>query len=302
MHSIHLFKILPVAAAAALLAACGGNDAAPSADAFVVPFASPAMIVPPGAASKSIPLSACGNGLQTATLVVNSSGDMILSGAPMGTTTISELNRINYATASYQTVSASNNPSGPSTYIYQSSAGGSIETNAYSTGSYFNSSKIAAPSHSYNCSLANGSASYALTTLPSSARLASQMLSGITGITTTNVVSGSFTGGVAYWDNFPSGYSQNPAQDDESIRYYSLNMSTGAFGTSPTPNVAGTSAVISIPTTPTSTSAYFSESNSNGTKSFYLNVDKGNVGYLTLDITRIGNLLRPYACANNYCD
>lgn len=294
-----VFKILPIAAAA-FLVACGGNDTTSSVTEAA--FASPAMIVPPGAASKSIPLTACNNGLLTATLVVNSSGDMILSGATNTTGPITELNRIDYATASYQNVAASNSPSGPTTYIYQVNAGGYMETNVYNNGSYFNSFKSTAPSHTYNCSLANGSASYALTTLPSSARLASQMLSGITGITTTNVVSGSFTGGVAYWDNFPSGYSQNPAQDDESIRYYSLNMSTGAFGTSPTPNVAGTSAVISIPATPTSTSAYFSESINNGTKSLYLNVDKGNAGNLTLDITRIGNLLQPYACANNYCD
>jgi hypothetical protein len=297
-----VFKILPIAAAA-FLVACGGNDT--SSSVTEAAFASPAMIVPPGAASKSIPLTACNNGLLTATLVVNSSGDMILSGATNTIGPITELNRINYATASYQNVSAGNSSSGPSTYIRQENADGSIETNVYSTGNYFNSFKNTAPSHTYNCSLANGSASFALTTLPSSARLASQMLSGITGITTTNVVSGSFTGGVAYWDNFYSGYELDMgarAPDDASIRYFSLNMSTGAFGTSPTPNVAGTSAVISIPTTPTSTSAYFSESINNGTKSLYLNVDKGNAGNLTLDITRIGNLLQPYACANNYCD
>jgi hypothetical protein len=293
-----LFKILPIAAAA-FLVACGGNDTA-SPSQPEVPFASPAMIVPSGAASKSIPLSACNNGLQTATLVVNSSGDMILSGAPMGTTTITELNRINYATASYQNVVGSNSPSGASTYIYQRNAGGSIETNVYSAGNYFNSSKSTAPSHSYNCSLANGSASFAFATLPSSARLASQMLSGITGITTTGVVSGSFTGGVGYWDNWSSGYTDNPSTADETIRYFSLNMTTGAFGTSPTPNVVGNSYVVTLPTTPTSTYAYFSESINAGTKTFQASAASTSAGQVQICISRVGNLFKPFD--GNYCD
>jgi hypothetical protein len=300
MHSIHLFKILPVAAAAALLAACGGNDAAPSADAVVVPFASPAMIVPPGAASKSIPLSACNNGLQTATLVVNSSGDMILSGAPMGTTTISELNRINYASATSQYVSGSNSNSGPSVYMYQLNANGSITTQVYSSGSNFSSTKSSAPTHNYNCSLAGGTTSFALTTLPSSSRLASQMLSGITGITTTNVVSGTFTGGVAYWDNWRAGYTDNPLTTDETIRYFSLNMSTGALGTSPTPNVLGNNYVITLPTTPTSTSAFFSEYINAGEKSFNAYADIASTGPVSICIRRVGNLFQP--AHGTYCD
>ncbi len=296
-----LFKLIPVASAAALLVACGGSDtAAPAADAPQVPWASPAMIVPPGSASKTIPLIDCNDDLRTATLVVNASGDMILSGAPMGTTTISELNRINYATASYQSVSASNNSSGPSVYIYQENADGFIETNSNSTGSYFNSSKSTALSHSYNCSLANGSASFALTTLPSSARFAGVMLSGITGITTTNVVSGSFTGGVAYWDNWRAGRTDNPATTAESIRYFSLNMSTGAFGTSPTPNTVGTNYVVTFPTTPTSTYAYFNETNVNGTKSFSAYADNPTTGGVSICVSRVGNLFKPFY--GTYCD
>jgi hypothetical protein len=288
-----VFKILPIAAAA-FLVACGGNDT--SSSVTEAAFASPAMIVPPGAASKSIPLTECNNGLLTATLVVNSSGDMILSGAPSGTTTISEIHRINYATATFQSVSGSNDASGPSVYVYQSDSSGQIIAQAYPSGSYFNSSR----SPNYTCSLANGSSSFALTTLPSSARLASQMLSGITGITTTGVVSGSFTGGVAFWDNWSSGYTDNLSTADETIRHFSLNMTTGAFGTSPTPNVVGNSYVVTLPTTPTSTYAYFSESIDAGTKTFQAYAASTSTGPVQICISRVGNLFKPFD--GNYCD
>jgi hypothetical protein len=291
-----LFTLLPIAAAAALLVACGGNDT-PNNN---VPWASPAMIVPGGAASKTIPLSECGSGFQTVTLVVNSSGDMIVSGAPSGTTTISELNRINYDTATNQYVSGQNDSGGPGAYIYLSGASGYTYAYNNSGGGGFYSSKTSAPTHSFGCSLTNGTASFALTTLPSSARLASQMLSGITGITTTAVVSGSFTGGIAYWDNWSSSYTNNPMTTDESIRYFSLNISTGAFGTSPTPNTVGSSYVVTIPTTPTSTYAYFTESSNSGAKSFSAWADNTTTGPVAICIERVGNLLKPYY--GTYCD
>jgi hypothetical protein len=304
MKSLSLFKAAVAASVVSLLAACGGGGGtAPSAGMssepeVFIPFASPAMFVPPGAASKSVPLTACNEGLQTATLVINSSGDMILSGAPSGTTTISEIHRINYATAKSQNVYAANSPFGLTLSIYQEDATEHLSASINPSSSDFRSSKLP----SYRCSMANGTSSFALTTLPSSARLASLMLSGITGITTTEVISGSFTGGVAFWDNWYSTYEANPSTTDESIRHFSLNMSTGAFGASPTPNVSGTAYVITLPTTPTSTEATFSESMGNGEKSFYLNVVTPSSGNLSVYFRRIGNLLRPEPCVNNYCD
>jgi hypothetical protein len=284
------FKILPVAAATAILAACGGSDnptaGSPEVPVPPVPFASPALIVPAGQASKVIPLSGCSNA-QTATLTVNSSGDMILTGAPTGTTTIGEILRINYSTASYRYVEADINDVGPGVvraYIHLRDASGN---NIYSrnTSNYLIAYKQSNDTN-YNCSLTNGSSSYALTVPPSSARLSSEMLSGITGITTTNVLSGTFTGGVAYWDNdrFVNGPDQN-------VRYFSLNMSTGAFTTSPSPSVPPTS-VTSYPLTlPNNTSTYgfFSEEINNGQKNFYFEVGNN----IRMYITRIGNILRP---------
>jgi hypothetical protein len=227
---------------------------------------------------------------------------MILSGATNTTGPITELNRVNFDTATSRYVNGANDSAGPSAYVNMQNATAYIQANVYSSGGNFYSSKSSAPSHAFNCSLANGSASFALTTLPSSARLASQMLSGITGMTTTSVQSGTFTGGVAYWDNWPTAYTDQSGITDESIRYYSVNISTGAFGTSPTPNVAGTVYNITIPTTPTSTQAYFAESTNGADKRFYSNVATPSSGQVTIDISRVGNILQPYACADNYCD
>jgi hypothetical protein len=286
MNISFTFKILPVAAATAILVACGGGG---SDDTVVasVPFASPAMIVPAGQSSKVIALSGC-NGVQTATLTVNSSGDMIFTGAPTGTTTIGEILRINYSTATYRYVDADINSSAPgisSVYIDLGDASGN---NIYSrnTSNYLNAYKQS-NNTSYNCSLTNGTSSYALTVPPSSARLSSEMLSGITGITTTNVLSGTFTGGVAYWDN-----DRDARAPDQNVRYFSLNMSTGAFTTSPSPSVPPTS-VTSYPLTlPNNTSTYgfFYEEIDNGQKNFSFQVGNN----IRMYIERIGNILKPY--------
>lgn len=144
MNSL-IFKLLAVVFTSATLAACGGGGASPSAsgpDALPapelpqVPFASPAMIVPNGDVSTTIALTNCTDGLQTASLVVNSSGDMILTGAPSGTTTVSELQRINYATATYQYVAAENGANGPRTYIELQDGNDQIKASTYQSGSF----------------------------------------------------------------------------------------------------------------------------------------------------------------------
>jgi hypothetical protein len=285
MHST-LFKLLPVASAAALLAACGGSDTAGlAADAPQVPWASPAMIVPPGAASKTIPLTACGSGFQTVTLVVNSSGDMIVSGAPSGTTTISEIIRLNYATAGYKSVSGQNSASGPSASVSLSDASGYIQADVFSGGGSFYSTKVT-PAHNFGCSLVNGSASFALTTLPSSARLASQMTNGITGVDTSTQpgASATFVSGVATWDGLGGGSSP--------YRYTQLNVNTGALGSSANSTGTFATTVITLPTTPTSTYAYFNEDIDNGNKGFYAAIQQTS-GTFALNIQRIANLLKP---------
>ncbi len=286
MHTTR-FKLLPVASAAALLVACGGgNDAVSNAP--PVPWASPAMIVLPGAASKTIPLTGCDSGFQTVTLVVNSTGDMIVSGAPSGTTTISEINRLNYATAEFKSVSGQNSTSGPRAEVYMSNSAGIISAEVTSTGSggSFYSAKSTAPLHSFNCSLANGSASFALTTLPSSARLASQMTNGITGIDTTSQpgASATFVTGVATWDGVGGGSSP--------YRYTQLNVNTGALGGSATSTGTFVTTVITLPTTPTSTYAYVNEDMANGNKGFYTSIEQTS-GTFVLNIQRIANLLNP---------
>jgi hypothetical protein len=287
--SLRLFKALSAAAVAALLAACGGGDDAPAVN---VAWASPAYIVPAGSASKTIALSNCNDGLQTATLVVTSDGDMILRGAPSGTTTISELRRINYASATYRYVDGRNAENGPRAYVQLRDGKDNMYAETYGDG-YFYSYKVGVTPSTYGCSLAGGTTSFALTSLPSSARVASLMTSGITGIDATSVQFGTFTGGVATWDNLEGG-SAPPPTDDQAIRFISLNVNTGAIGTSATATGTFATTAITVPTTPTSTYAFFSEEISEGVKSFNFEVARSVGGNLEVYFRRIGNLLKVF--------
>jgi hypothetical protein len=264
-----------------LLAACGGGDGGSSAPA--VGWASPAYIVPAGAASKSIPLSNCSGSAPTATLVVNSAGDMVVTGAPTGTTTISELVRVNYAAADVQYVVGTNGPAGPAVLIFavSNSAEAGMQLLQNPSGGSFSAGNA---NLSVNCSLTNGSASFALTTLPSSARVANYMTNGITGIDTT-YVPGTFTGGVATWDN---GGSSLPSD-----RFVNYNVNTGAIGTAASAAGPFAATAITIPTTPTSTNAIFYELNDSGTKTFAFGVERSPGNSLSIAFSRIGNLLLP---------
>jgi hypothetical protein len=295
--SVHLFKALSAASLAALLAACGGGGG-DSGSGSAFEWASPAYIVPAGAASKSIALTGCSGSttLQSATLVVTSSGDMILSGVAGTATSVTELHRISVASSTYRIVEGQNDTNGPSVYVEMKKD--NDEMSITSRKSNFNSSKASSPSHEISCSLAGGTTSFALTSLPSSARVASVMTSGITGIDTTEVQFGTFTGGVATWDNLSSGSPLPPPPDDQAIRFISLNVNTGAIGTSATATGTFATTAITIPTTPTSTNAYFAEEVSNGNKNFYFDVARTVGGSLQVFFERVGNLLKVYAEAS----
>lgn len=283
--SPHLFKLLPIAGAVALLAACGGGNDAPAND---VAWASPAYIVPAGAASKSIALTECDANVQTATLVVTSAGDMIFSGAPDGTTTVSVLNRINYSSATYRFVQGTNGEGGPSAFVELDKEQGEDYDYMYAGtggGGYFYSQKESSPSHSINCSLTSGTTSFALTSLPSAARVASLMTSGVTSISTTSGqpgTSATFAGGVATWDGIGSGTSP--------YRYVQFNVNTGALATGATATGTFTATTINIPTTPTSTYATFYEETDGDEKSFYARVEQ-TLGAYQVSFSRLANVL-----------
>jgi hypothetical protein len=302
------FKLIAVACTTAILAACGGGGSASQAASGPgaqpapvlppVPFASPAMIVPPGEASKTIALTNCGGGFQNVSLVVNAAGDMILNGAPSGTTTVSELQRIDYADAYYKFIDGVNSVDGPRAFVMLDNVVGYIRASTYQAGS-FSAEKRSAPYHNFSCSLADGSTSFALTSLPSSQRYASLLTNGITGIDNTEVASGTFTGGVATWDNVASG-SALPI-DDQPIRYASLDINSAAIATSASPTGTFASLPITLPTTPTSTYAYFYEEFDDGQRNLFLRFARGSaLQDFALYVERIGNLLKPYPQLNKY--
>jgi hypothetical protein len=290
MYTFQTFKLLPVAAAVAILAACGGSDdpvataAQMDSAAHTAPFASPAMFLGPGQASKAFPLTGCGQGVQSATFTIFSNGDMALTGALSGTTTISQIKRINYADATGASVSAGNSGG---VFADVSLSQVSDYLSAYSSG-FFSSNSSAG---TINCNFTGSALSLAV--LPSAARLSSEMLSGITSIDTSRLSgTGTFAAPLAYWDNY--GTSSSYA----GVRYFSLNMTTGAFTTSPSPSiprVSETTYPLTVPAN-TSTNAYFSERISSGVKSFFFNSN----ALPCVSFQRVGNALRPEDY--NYCD
>ena len=249
------------------------------------------MIVPPGEASKTIALTNCNGGLQTASLVVNAVGDMILNGAPSGTTTVSELLRVNYATADFKYLTGSNSIDGQQVRIQMMKDSDELRASTYGAGNFV-VAKSSLPALFSTCSLAGGTASYALTSLPSSQRYASVFTNGVTGIDNTIVASGTFTGGVATWDNLIFGNSLS--LNDQPIRYVSLDISSGAIATSASPTGPFATTLITVPTTPTSTYAYFEEEMDGTEKYLTIEMARGSgLQDFSLYVERVGNLLKP---------
>jgi hypothetical protein len=285
---------------AALVAACGGGGGggAVAPDAPQVPWSSPAMILPAGAASKTIALEACDGGLGSVTLVVTAAGDMILNGAPTGQG-IQELRRINFATSTNSIVKGQNTVSGPGVSIELINGDDTMQASVGLGDDSFYSSFYDPDVDGYSyitCSVSNPSTAFFLNALPSSARLAKEMLNGITGLTNRAIRAGNtFTGGVVFWDNWPAFEPESPTQADRDIRHFSLNMSTGVFGTSPNPNVVGTTYNVTIPTTPTSTLAYFSEIKAGGNKKFVARIDAATPSSARVNVClfREGDVLTP---------
>jgi hypothetical protein len=139
MKSLSLFKAALAASLLSLLAACGGggDTAAPATPLPPVAWASPAVFVTPGAANKSFGLTGCtlstnidtynynvspstysntstSVNLHTATLVIDSSGDVSLKAATTVTGTINSLWIMAYSDAAYMNWSVGGTSKTPS--------------------------------------------------------------------------------------------------------------------------------------------------------------------------------------------
>jgi hypothetical protein len=320
MNSLARIKIATTTALFALLTACGGGGGGggsstaptPAPDAPQVPWSSPAMILSTGETTKSIALSGCTSltseqtivAYQSVTLVVNASGDMILNGVEQGGENTRVLRRINFLESEYSAVEGINESSvlgasirlGIASDSMQASVGFQNREDRF----YSEFSGVA-----LDCDIVNPSTAFFLNTLPSSTRLAKELLNGITSLTTRSVNAGNtLTGGVAFWDNWSLGAPSMPTAADLAIKYFSLNLSSGVFGTSPNPNVVGTTYNVTIPTTPTSTLASFSESKFAGNKKFEARIDPATPSAARIDVClfREGPELTPNdeSCGKRY--
>jgi hypothetical protein len=311
----YVLRLFLIASCAALMTACGsgssiggnannnggtdnssGNGSSPQRD---VPWASPAMILEDGEESTTIGLTLCSNGLQTASLVVTAAGDMIFSGAPAGSTTVSELNRINYATATDKEVKGQTNPSGPQLSFELGQDGNSMSASTYDHGNNrgnFQSYKASEAPLFYSCSLVNGTQAFTLNVLPSSQRIGKHMTSGVTRITTPTGTTASFNAGLITWDNLQVNGGTTPV-DLRPFRFFQINTATGAIATSNSATGPFSNPwTVSLPIMPTSTFVRFEEKVDTGIKSLALEADQPGVSLpVQFYIERDGNIFTPYA-------
>jgi hypothetical protein len=301
----HTFKLFLIASCATFLAACGGgggggsNDTAGDSPQRDVPWANPAMILQDGEESKTIGLTLCSNGLQTASLVVTAAGDMIFSGAPAGSSTVSELNRINYATATDQEVRGQTSSSGPRLSFYLGQDGNSMSASTFDHGNNrgnFQSYKASEAPLFYSCSLVNGTQAFTLNVLPSSQRVGKHMTSGVTGITTPSGTTASFSAGLITWDNLQVNGGTTPV-DLRPFRFFQINTATGAIATSNSATGPFSNPwAVSFPMTPTSIFVRFEEKVDAGIKSLALEADQPGVSIpVQFYFERDGNTFTPYA-------
>jgi hypothetical protein len=320
MKYLSFFKAAFVASLVSLLAACGGGGGGGSSigsgggDAVTTtttttattpaptpptPFASPAMFLPQGQDKITIALS-CTNSQKatSASLVINAAGDLIFSGAPGTSTAVVEIVKIKYEEATYRYIESSQGDNTARAYMHLEKDDARINAGWFDNPYYdtFNAqASISAPE--YFCTLSSGSASFSLKREINEARLAATMLKGVNQISNDNLISnvqGTFTGGVAYWDNHGNGLPNGNAAQD-AIRYLSLDLSTGVVNTSATPSVpfgTPTNLRLALPTN-TSTYGYFNEVDNKGQKGFGFQVLPSIGAQIKIFFNVVGNVFSP---------
>jgi hypothetical protein len=297
MKSLALFKAAVAASLVSLLAACGGGDSGtPAAPPRNVSFASAAIVVPANQSSINIALTSCTATLRstasisvsvpvaisvTPTWVIFANGDMVVS-AGLGTaTSATEFVRVNDATAKEKDVWGS--LSGSSTYLdlyFENADGTNIYGEASASGHELTAESA---TQRIRCGLTNGASAFTLAMLPSSARLVSTYLAGVTGTTVdTSQLYGAtytFANNIISWD---SGLTSTYAD-----QFLSFNVVTGELKTGT--SMVSITRIIALSTTVTpTTNVYYEEwMTSSGNRDVYFDLDTN----VRIYISKVGNAL-----------
>jgi hypothetical protein len=289
-------KATAIASMAAVLAACGGgSSSSPPMSNPDIPFGSSAVFVPTGQSQIVVPLSNCSRTLPSATtvtsasLTITSAGSLIFSAAVGTATSVATVIREDYSEANDPYWEAGVNPK--AAYAYLKSPTKQIDAYYRNNGST-NVFLAKDSTSNFECTLTNGSASFTLSQPISPQRIADKMLAGITSIDTSEVNSGALSGGVASWDNWDN-TTINSAQ--ASVRYLSLNMSTGQLTGSPASSLPPSTPTVfsSLLPSNTSTYGYYYEYIEEGVKKASLVTNTPSTGAFEFYIERIANALRP---------
>jgi hypothetical protein len=287
MSSKFIAMLVSLVASSVMLVGCSDSPTPTPTAPADTSWASPAVFVPAGQSELRVPLSACDNGLRTATLVIDNAGNLSLNGAVSGTSVITEINRVNFADT-VQSYFRSQIVGGSYSLVVSGlKSGGELIQLRTDAGNSFKSNNGAGLI--YTCTFSAGAVDFQIK--PSQARIAEKLLSGITSVTTTGVVTGTFANGIVNWDNWASGASGSV--DDEAIRYLSLNISTAAMRASTTLGGVGTVINFDLPAGSTS-DYYYLEIRAYGIQGFTGVLSMPSSAQLDIFFERSGNTLAPY--------
>lgn len=243
-------------------------------------FASSAMYVPAGQGSKCLSLAMCKREsdnapVNLATVVVQANGDMVFSGA-IGTTTIAEIARVNFAETTIRSIQTRGIPSNNTVFRAKSNTKDMFVNSGYSGGFFYDDSALGLR---YDCKLSAGADIIPLEQPLSAARVISNIVADSTGtaIVSTTINTGSYTvtGSIVSWDTGRSGTYG---------RYASFNLDTVQFGQGNALNASNHTPIsLAIPASSRqdlSTGDYGEDlSNASGTKSVTFSTDNIAVRY-----------------------
>lgn len=243
-------------------------------------FASSAMYVPAGQGSKCLSLAMCKREsdnapVNLATVVVQANGDMVFSGA-IGTTTIAEIARVNFAETTMMSIQTRGIPSNNTVFRAKSNTKDMFVNSGYSGGFFYDDSALGLR---YDCKLSAGADFIPLEQPLSAARVISNIVTGSTGtaIVSTTINTGSYTvtGSIVSWDTGRSGTYG---------RFASFNLDTAQFGQGNGLNASNHTPIsLAIPASRTqdfSTGDYGEDlSNASGTKSVTFSTENIAVRY-----------------------
>ena len=234
MNTSRIYGVIAAIVAVAGLTACGGGGGGAGSDQRASrvesPFASANMFLPTGQASKSFAVSGCTRfvgavttAVTSATVVIQTNGDVVFSGA-VGTGTVAELQRINFADANSRDVygnSASDRIGSAVSYLTTDDR--SLILESIGTSGEFN---MRSTNVVYDCTTGPSTLSLTLEQPLSQARVVSNIVTGSTGtaeLTPFGITVGNYTqtGSIVSWDSGRTGTF---------ARFISFNLDTAQFG------------------------------------------------------------------------